>query len=579
MIRRQFSTAPFRLRTFKSKPKSRFDKPRKSSGSKKPAPPRLLDVLEPTERVSPPASQLLADLHKNDPSIAVNLHPIDISHPWRLFPGARKLRRKVILHIGPTNSGKSYAALEAFRKAKSGFYAGPLRMLAREIFDRLESENVACNLLTGDEVLEKFDSVTGERARLSAGTVEMADLSQDFDVAVIDEIQMIDDPDRGWAWTKAVLGVRANELHLCGDANSENVIRTLMKQTGDDLEVRKYERLSPLKMDGTKLSPTKLIDMLEPGDCIICFSKKQVKELRDRIVKQKKEKCAIIYGSLPPETRAEQAKLFNDPDSQVNYLVASDAIGMGLNLAIRRIIFTTLNKFNGEEMVPLPVPQIKQIAGRAGRFKLADKSEGAGAGLVNALHADAKDIIAQALKTPSPEIEHAVIQPPTRVIMASSVDKARMFSRTLQSVYQNALVQAPYIRPRDNNALNVAQLYDHVYGLTFEDKLVLANAPVSSTPECQMAFVRYCEVIGSGRVANVSEVNRDIAELANATVPTIKLEHIHKAITLFLWLSYRFPCNFVDREGATDLKELCERRLNANLASSRALERPKSRRR
>lgn len=483
------------------------------------------------------------------------------------------------MHIGPTNSGKSYAALKAFRAAKSGFYAGPLRMLAREIYDRLESENVPCNLLTGDEVLEKYDPVTGERARLSAGTVEMVDLSQDFEVAVIDEIQMIDDPDRGWAWTKAVLGVRANELHLCGDANSEKVIRTLMAQTGDDLEVRKYQRLSPLKIDERQLSPAKLIGMLRPGDCVVCFSKKQVKEMRDRIVKQRKQKCAIIYGSLPPETRAEQAKLFNNPESPVKFLVASDAIGMGLNLAIRRIIFTSLKKFNGEEMVPLPVPQIKQIAGRAGRFKLADKSEGAGTGLVNALSLEAKETIREALKAPSPEIQHAVIQPPNRVIMASSVDKASMFSHTLQSVYQSALVQVPYIRPRDNSAVHVAQLYDHVSGLTFEDKLALANAPVSTTPECQAAFIRYCEVIGSGRVANVVDVNRDIADLANRTIPTIKLENIHKAITLFLWLSYRFPCNFIDREGATDLKELCERRLNANLASSKALERPQTRRR
>lgn len=543
----------------------------------------MLDLVETASPASSslaaPESTLLADLRTKDPSIVANLHPIEISHPWRLFPEARKLRRRIILHVGPTNSGKSYAALQAFRAAKSGFYAGPLRMLAREIYDRLENEGIPCNLLTGDEVLEKTDPVTGHLARLSAGTVEMVDTTQHFEVAVIDEIQMIDDLDRGWAWTRAVLGVRADEVHLCGDANSETVIKALVAQTGDDLEVRRYERLSPLKLDPREIKPSNLINSLEPGDCVVCFSKRQVKEMRDRIVKQKNEPCAIIYGSLPPETRAEQARQFNEPNNDVNYLVASDAIGMGLNLAIRRVIFTTLSKFNGEKVTVLPVPQIKQIAGRAGRFKLADKSEGAGAGLVNATDPAAKQTVERALQAPSPLIEHAVIQPPARVITASSVDKAYMFSRTLQAVYQQAQIGAPYARPRDGNAVVVAQLYDHVYGLTFEDKLLLANAPVSNTPECQLAFVRYCEVIGSGRVTNVVDVNREIAELRHATVPTVMLEQIHKVITLFLWLSYRFPCNFVDRDGAMELKELCERRLNSNLASSRALERPKQKRR
>lgn len=111
-----------------------------------------------------------------------------------------EINRKIILHIGPTNSGKTYAALQRFEQCSSGIYCGPLRLLAHEVYERLNAKGVPCNLMTGEERRES-DGVFKW-----AATVEMAPLNRKFDVAVLDEIQMIGDNDRGWAWTQAVLG-------------------------------------------------------------------------------------------------------------------------------------------------------------------------------------------------------------------------------------------------------------------------------------------------------------------------------------------------------------------------------------
>lgn len=502
-----------------------------------------------------------------------HLLPIDVSRPARLFPEARKLKRKVFLHIGPTNSGKSFTAFQSFKRAQHGFYAGPLRMLAREICDKMHAENLPCNLVTGDEIQEETDPATGKLVGRSSGTVEMLDISQHLDVAVIDEIQMISDPDRGWAWTRAFLGARAREIHLCGDPNAHDIVKTLVSQMGDDLEVRRYDRLGPLEVDKAEILPNTFLKALEPGDCVVCFSKKDVRSLRDRIMQSKNRRCAIIYGSLPPETRAEQARLFNTPGSGVDYMVASDAIGMGLNLAIRRVIFASVKKFDGEKINKLSVPHIKQIAGRAGRYGVAS-----GKGLVNCANVKDKLLIRKALKSKSPMIKHAVYMPPTNVVRAATLDTHdALFSRTLQRVFDAAVIGKHYARPRKGTATDVAALCDDISGLTLEDRLRLVNAPVAMGGEAEDAFRTMCSVIGSGESRNVVEIEPRIVEVLGArTVPTISLEGIHKVITLFLWLSYRFPCNFVDRQGATDLKRLCEHRLNSVLASRRFLSsRPK----
>ena len=247
----------------------------------------------------------------------------DLRYPVEWYPATRTIRRKFIMHVGPTNSGKTYQALKRLEQADSGIYAGPLRLLAHEVFTRLNAKGRKSDLITGDEKNEQ------EGAALKSCTVEMVPLNVDVDVAVIDEIQMIGHRERGWAWTQALLGLKAKEIHLCGEERSVPLVRELVASMGDKLEINTYKRLSPLE---TSASLSGRLANLKKGDCVVVFSVVGIHAMKRDIEKATQKRVAIVYGSLPPEIRAQQAKLFNDPENDYDFLVASDAIGMGLNL-------------------------------------------------------------------------------------------------------------------------------------------------------------------------------------------------------------------------------------------------------
>lgn len=236
------------------------------------------------------------------------------------------MQRTIHLHVGPTNSGKTYHALKRLEQAESGVYAGPLRLLAHEVYTRLNAKGIPCDLVTGDE----RQLAEAENTRMSSCTVEMVPVNRPVDVAVIDEIQMIGNEERGWAWSQAVMGLQAKELHLCGEERTVPLIRELAAAMGDTLQVHHYQRLGPLKTMSSSLRGD--LSNLKKGDCVVAFSKLQIHRLKKQIESQRRKPVAVVYGSLPPEVRAQQAALFNDPDSDYDILVASDAIGMGLNL-------------------------------------------------------------------------------------------------------------------------------------------------------------------------------------------------------------------------------------------------------
>jgi ATP-dependent RNA helicase SUPV3L1/SUV3 len=290
----------------------------------------------------------------------------DLRYPTEWYPSTRTIHRTIHLHVGPTNSGKTYHALQRLEQAKSGVYAGPLRLLAHEVYTRLNAKGKPCTLVTGEERRAPGDALSSD---VVSCTVEMMPLNQDVEVAVIDEIQMIGNAERGWAWTQALLGVKAREVHLCGETRTVPLIRELCASIGEKLVIHEYERLSPLQMADQSLQGN--LKKLRKGDCIVSFSVMGIHALRKQIEQMTGRKVATVYGSLPPETRAQQARLFNDPDNDYDFLVASDAIGMGLNLSIKRVIFESSAKFDGFRQRTLAVPDIKQIAGRAGRYRSA----------------------------------------------------------------------------------------------------------------------------------------------------------------------------------------------------------------
>lgn len=248
----------------------------------------------------------------------------DLRYPVEWYPATRAVQRKIILHVGPTNSGKTYHALKRLEQANTGIYAGPLRLLAHEVYTRLNAMGRTCDLVTGD------DRAAHEGAKMQSCTVEMVPLNADVEVAVIDEIQMISHRERGWAWTQALLGLKAKEIHLCGEERSVPLVKELVASMGDEIEIHNYKRLSPLKTMSTSLNGN--LYNLRKGDCVVVFSRVGIHALKRDIEKITQKRVAVVYGSLPPEIRAQQARLFNDPDNDYDIIVASDAIGMGLNL-------------------------------------------------------------------------------------------------------------------------------------------------------------------------------------------------------------------------------------------------------
>ena len=310
-------------------------------------------------------------------------------HYRDLYPLARAMRRRFILHLGPTNSGKTYEGVARLHAAQRGIYLGPLRLLAAEQFETLNMNDVPCSLVTGEEQIW----VPGSRVQSS--TVEMADLRARYDVAVIDECQMIADRDRGGAWTAAILGLCADEIHVCASPDAEALLTGIIRECGDELSIVRHKRMTPLEVErGSFQFP----DSVRTGDALIVFSKARVHAVAAEL-RRKGWRVALIYGALPPDVRRDQALRFQNGDAEV--VVSTDAIAMGMNLPIERVVFLESEKYDGDITRPLLDSEIVQIAGRAGRYGQYD------VGYVNAF--GFRGVVERALKKPLLPVTEAVI--------------------------------------------------------------------------------------------------------------------------------------------------------------------------
>lgn len=313
-----------------------------------------------------------------------------------LYPRARAMHRHFTLHVGPTNSGKTYDAMKKLARASSGVYLGPLRLLAYEQFENLNSKGIPCSLVTGEEQ----EIIKG--AMITASTVEMANLQAYYEVAVIDEAQLITDNQRGGAWTNAILGICAEEVHVCCSPDAEQLLLSIIRECKDEVSVVHHERMTPLIQDSAHFSfPVSV----RKGDALIVFSRRSVHAVAATI-RDRGLKCSVVYGALPYDVRHEQARMFASGDNDV--VVATDAIGLGMNLPIKRVVFLETEKYDGYELRSLRTTEIKQIAGRAGRYGIYDT------GYYTALRD--KGSIAKAVKAEYPPIGTPVIDFPESLL-------------------------------------------------------------------------------------------------------------------------------------------------------------------
>ncbi|CAA7045336.1 unnamed protein product [Microthlaspi erraticum] len=483
----------------------------------------------------------------------------DLTSPHTWYPVARKMKRKVVLHVGPTNSGKTYSALKQLVRSSSGVYCGPLRLLAWEVAKRLNKANVPCDLITGQE------KELVEGANHKAVTVEMADVSSVYDCAIIDEIQMVACKQRGFAFTRALLGIAANELHLCGDPAVVPLVEDILKVTGDDVEVHTYERLSPLV---AMKVPVQSVSDIKTGDCLVTFSRKDIYAYKKIIEKPGKHLCSVVYGSLPPETRTAQATRFNDETNDFDVLVASDAIGMGLNLNISRIIFSTLQKYDGSKTRDLTVSEIKQIAGRAGRFQSKFP-----VGEVTCLYEDDLPLLHSSLNSPSPLIERAGLFPTFDLLSRySQAHPKRGLYHILEHFVENAKLSSNYFISNVEDMMKVAALVDEL-PIGLKEKYLFVVSPVDINDEISaLGFTQFAKRFSKRGIVNLREIfEEDRVKVPRTPTELKELESLHKVLDLYVWLSLRLEDSFPDREVAASQKSICNLLIEQFLEGNRLI--------
>ncbi len=463
---------------------------------------------------------------------ALGLHDYPAS-----FPLARSLRRHIHFHLGPTNSGKTHEALVVLQKAKSGVYLAPLRLLAMEIRDRLMDAGIPCNLVTGEERA----LIPG--ARHTACTVEMMRPDFEVEVAIIDEIQMLQDESRGYAWTAALIGAPAKQVYVCGsDAVTAPCTRAI-ESMGEPYDITRLERKTPLVLEtgslsGARYSRWKLKKSLQKGDAVIAFTRKDVLTLSARI-RQWGFGVASIYGALSPEVRRTEARRFNSGEADV--LVATDAVGMGLNLPIRRVVFSTTHKFDGIATRDLNATEVRQIAGRAGRYGIYPT------GYVNAFEDDELRHIDHMLTT-SDAAELTKLPVTPNLFHMQTLSNRRHSNKLgeLLAYFSEQIGMESTIFETATLGLHVAQAHlidEYAPGLSLAKKFVFSCAPVSLDKDHERDYFLAC--LKSFTASQKRALPLEPPWLTSTSPRHLEdAENLSKDLSLYAWLSFKFPETF-----------------------------------
>lgn len=449
------------------------------------------------------------------------------------FAAARRLNRRILFHMGPTNSGKTYAALQALTAAPTGAYLAPLRLLALENYEALRERGLRAGMVTGEEVLGELGPTH------TARTIETADLTRPIDVAVIDEIQMLADPDRGWAWTNALFGIPAKTVIVCGSDDALSYVRRAAEAADESLEVIPFERKSPLIL----VEDAVPLERVEPGDAVVAFSRRAVHESREILV-ARGHRVATIYGALSPEVRRTEAARFRSGEATV--LVTTDAIGMGLNLGpLKRIVFSATRKWDGVGERALTNSEIRQIAGRAGRYGHQD------VGYVAATNPTSIEPIRAALAgapTAPAADTRFYVRPDLTAIrsVAAEMQTPSLFEVMTHFARATFYAGSPFQPSALEEVLEIARTIDRAR-LPIEEKFVFSVCPIDRRDEIAMGMLERWSQARAAR-ATVPALRASVAGELDYQERTVKLA------SAYLWLSRRFPETFDDVDAIRDLR-------------------------
>jgi len=466
-----------------------------------------------------------------------------------LFPLARDMRRKLTLHIGPTNSGKTYQAMQKLKSAGTGYYLAPLRLLALEGYEDLKDSGIEASLITGEE------QIVSEDATHISSTIEMVNFDVDVDVCVIDEVQMLDDRDRGWAWANAIIGAPAKEIIMTGSPNAKEAIIALAEYLGEELEIIEFERKNPLTLLESPVHEKEV----EESTAIIAFSRKDVLKLKQSFSKY--FSVSVVYGNLSPEVRREEARRFRAGETQI--LVATDAIAMGMNLPIKTILFSKAEKFDGVNDRTLLPSEIHQISGRAGRFGLHEK------GYVGALSGDVLSIIKKNFhkEAKTITIPFKVMANLDHIKLVGSILEEKSLHEILKFFVKNMEFDGPFVATNLDDMLEASVLVDS-YDLDLTTKYHLACAPLTlKSPYITAAYESYLGALEKKMPVTYSTPPL-LGSYAQTTDELLRAEDMVKEISLYLWLSYRFSDYFVDDQRARASRGILNKFIENSLQQS-----------
>lgn len=352
---------------------------------------------------------------------------------------------------------------------------------------------------------------------------------------------MLKDPSRGWAWTRALLGVAAEEVHVCGEAAAIDVVKEIITSASEELEVRRYKRLTELVIEDASLET---LEKIRPGDCLVCFNKQDI-FWATRQIEAMGVECAVIYGSLPPGTKLAQAKKFNDPDHPCKVLVATDAIGMGLNLNIGRIIFNSLikpivNEKGEKEMDTISTSQALQIAGRAGRYGTQFST-----GYVTTFKNEDLPTLKKLLSQHPEPINQVGLHPTAEQIELYAYHLPHANLSNLIDIFVNlsTVDDSLYFICNINDFKFLADMIQHV-PLPLRARYVFCCAPINrKIPFVCSMFLKFARQYSRNEALTFDWLGRQIGwpfACPNTLLDLVHLESVFDVLDLYLWLSYRF---------------------------------------
>ncbi|TFW27769.1 helicase-related protein [Massilia horti] len=481
------------------------------------------------------------------------------------FEVASKMARKFIALLGPTNSGKTHKAMEALAKAESGMYLAPLRLLALENYERLQEA-------TGPNGAPiKVSLITGEERRLADGathvasTVEMLDTRTPVEVAVIDEIQMLSDRDRGAAWTAAVCGAPAHTVYLVGAPEARRAIEALAERLECPLEVHVLKRKAPLSMES---GPVRKLRNLRRGDAVIAFSRREVLMWRDMITETGMS-VSTVYGNLSPEVRRAQAARFRE--GQADVVVGTDALAMGLNLPIQRVVMTTAVKYNGIEEEEISAALARQIAGRAGRYGVHE--EGFVAGYDDETHHVMRSLMREKVP-PVPATGFAVAPSLEQLHRIASVTGEDSLVKLLRRFVHNIDVPDGFFFPKITEEQNERAEWLDSLPLSVAEKYTLSLVPISTkVPSLQHAWEHWALSLSKKKVCKLQPHPQELYWQNLQEV-----EDTCRMYSAYAWLGYRIAEYFPSIEEAQELARDASERVDSLLREQNAAARRKGKR-